>query len=144
MALGKRRQEIKRLVRQAKARNQGEPAAKPPKEVILESAPPARPAPASKSSDTETSLPALGKQGVDPNAETEAAFGTEAALPVDAVEPALPPEKLPFDCPCGAKLSAPRAAFDKKTRCPKCGVQLLLNLIEDPHGGPYRLEPFQT
>lgn len=140
MALGRRRQEFRKLAQQAKAKSKGDAAAKPPKEVILDNAAPPRPA---ASSDTETGLPAL-KDGVDPNAETEAAFGTEPAIPVDVVETPMPPEKLPFDCPCGAKLSAPRAAYDKKTRCPKCGAQLLLNLIQDPHGGPYRIEPFRT
>jgi hypothetical protein len=137
MALGKRRQEIKRLVREAKARKQGasEAPAKPPKEVILPGA--------AASNDTETTLPARG-DGVDPSAETEAAFGTEPALPVDAAPPKPPPDSLPFDCPCGAKLSAPRVAYDKKTRCPSCNRLLLLNLIEDPHGGPFRIEPFQA
>jgi hypothetical protein len=141
MPLGRRRQEFRKLAQAAKAKSKGEPAAKPPKEVILDNAaPPRKPAPAG---DTETGLPAL-KGGVDPNAETEAAFGTEPAIPVDAVEQPMPPEKLPFECPCGAKLTAPRAAYDKKTSCPKCGGKLLLNLIADPHGGPYRIEPFRT
>jgi DNA-directed RNA polymerase subunit RPC12/RpoP len=145
MALGKRRQEIKRLVRQAKAAKAGSsgtaPAAKPPKEVILGGAPPAAPA---KTSDTEANLKALPAGGIDPNEETEVAFGTEPALPVvPAPEPESPPSVV-FACPCGTKLTATKQTYDRRIRCPKCRAELLLNLIRDPRNGHWQIEPFRT
>jgi DNA-directed RNA polymerase subunit RPC12/RpoP len=142
MALGKRRQEIKRLVRQAKAAKASPaPAAKPPKEIILGSPSPAAPA---KTSDTEATLKALPAGGIDPNEETEVAFGTEPALPVVPAPEPEPPPSVVFACPCGTKLTATKQTYDRRIRCPKCRAELLLNLVRDPRNGNWQIEPFRT
>jgi hypothetical protein len=51
-----------------------------------------------------------------------------------------PPDELPFDCPCGAKLRARRADYDKRVRCGKCGVRLILALVYDPVLKAFRIE----
>lgn len=78
-------------------------------------------------SQAETAaLPALPRTAPnDPNAETEG--DTDPPATTDA--PVEPPRKIPFSCPCGAFLSAPRELYDKRLRCSSCGEILLLTLL---------------
>jgi hypothetical protein len=61
----------------------------------------------------------------DPNAETEG--GT--APPATSDAPQEPPLRIPFSCPCGTFLTAPKELYDKRMRCNSCGEILLLTLL---------------
>jgi hypothetical protein len=77
-----------------------------------------------------------------------------AALPVGAELPTLepyedpdsepaPPSRMPFVCPCGAKLIASSATYDKHSRCSMCQTVLLLNLVYDPEQRSHEIVPFR-
>ena len=55
----------------------------------------------------------------------------------------LPPERLEFHCPCGAKLIAAAGTYDKHSRCAMCQTVLLLNLVYDPETGGHEIVPFR-
>ncbi len=62
---------------------------------------------------------------------------TEALL--DGIPPE-PPAELPFSCPCGARLQAGPAHFDKRVQCGKCGPRLILAHVYDGGKREHRIE----
>lgn len=70
----------------------------------------------------------------DPRADTA---GSLTEMP-------LPPERLEFSCPCGARLVATTETYDKKSRCALCSAVLLLNLVYDPERDKHEIVPFRT
>lgn len=54
-----------------------------------------------------------------------------------------PPEKLSVLCVCGKRVVATRNMYDRRVRCPQCGVRLLLTLKRDPRSGNYSLHPLE-
>ena len=53
------------------------------------------------------------------------------------------PARMEFACPCGAKLIATRATYDKHSRCSSCQTVLLLNLVYDADQGTHEIVPFR-
>jgi hypothetical protein len=53
------------------------------------------------------------------------------------------PARLPFSCPCGAKLIATTQTYDKHSRCGMCQTVLLVNLVYDPETGSHEVVPFR-
>lgn len=66
-----------------------------------------------------------------PAARTEALF---EGIPPD------PPPSMSFTCPCGARLRAGRADYDKRVQCGTCGARLILALVYDSEKKEYRIE----
>ncbi len=132
----KTRRFIRRLAREAHNRTKpsGEPASEaepiPTAELVEEGGQEAstrldRPFVPSSQAETAT-VPAMpGPAREDPNAETE---GPPDSLAMSD-GPKDPPLKIPFSCPCGVFLTAPRELYDKRMRCSSCGEILLLNLL---------------
>ena len=54
------------------------------------------------------------------------------------------PSRLVFSCPCGAKLVAIAATYDKHSRCSICQTVLLLNLVYDPEHRSHEIVPFRV
>ncbi len=55
-----------------------------------------------------------------------------------------PPSRMPFVCPCGAKLVANTQTYDKHSRCAMCQTELLLNLVYDPEQRTHEIVPFRV
>jgi hypothetical protein len=151
MRLGKRRQEIRKLARQARERSkpgaEAPPVTPPPKPAIPVSEDElARestlfeasrvvevPSPAPAQDDTEEELLALPSKDAD-NSETEVGLRLEPD----------PPERLLFPCPCGAPMVATKKDYDQKVRCPKCQTLMLASLLADPSTGTFAIEPLRV
>jgi len=58
----------------------------------------------------------------------------------DALEP-QPPPQLSFPCPCGSELVAKRELYDRRVRCPKCGVRMLISVAYDPSAKRFAVHP---
>jgi hypothetical protein len=54
-----------------------------------------------------------------------------------------PPDRIEFSCPCGKILSAPRQAFDRRSKCGACNTVLLLNLVYKRDLDRFEIEPFR-
>ena len=63
-------------------------------------------------------------------------------LPVRGPAP-RPPQKIAFDCLCGAALVATSEAYDRHTRCAVCQTLLLLSLVYDGDVRSFEIVPFQ-
>ena len=85
---------------------------------------------------TEIALPSVGKPA--PVREVP----IESAVDASSGE-AVPPSRLEFHCPCGAKLTATSKTYDKHSRCAMCQTELLLNLVYDPESGTHEVVPFR-
>jgi hypothetical protein len=55
-----------------------------------------------------------------------------------------PPQKLAFDCLCGANLIATAETYDKHSRCAVCQALLLLSLVYDGDCRTYEIVPFRV
>lgn len=71
----------------------------------------------------------------DPNEETAEAF---------SVEQPIPPGKMEFSCPCGARLVATSEIYDKHTRCAMCQTVMLVNLVYDAESKTHEIVPFRV
>ena len=118
------------------------PAAPPPLEIPTEdsrsgestefaipSLPGETPGSGKKTNDTTVELPS-----VEPIVE-------EGGEP--AGEP-IPPDRLKFNCPCGAELVAEASTYDRNSRCAMCQTVLLLNVVFDPETGSHEIVPFRV
>ena len=88
-----------------------------------------------------------------PGASSTGAHETTAEIPSveptieedeKPIEETLPPDRLEFDCPCGANLIADLGSYDKQSRCGTCQTVLLLNLVYDPETGSHEINPFRV
>ncbi len=59
------------------------------------------------------------------------------------VEP-KPPQKLEFNCTCGAALIATTQTYDKHSRCSMCQTVLLLSLVYDGDQRSFEIVPFRV
>lgn len=85
------------------------------------------------SQDSTAELPSLG--GVTPSqADTS---GDLKVIPD-------PPERVEFACPCGMRLVATRALYDRRSRCGACQSVLLLNLVYKRDLAAFEIEPFRV
>lgn len=108
-------------------------------------------------SPTELSLPSVLEDLPKPSApERRSQESTvelmsvkeEIAVPADRPSPSRlpprPPQKLEFNCDCGAALTATPATYDQQSRCTACGVVLLLSLVYDGDRRSYEIVPFRA
>jgi DNA-directed RNA polymerase subunit RPC12/RpoP len=58
----------------------------------------------------------------------------------DTIEPP-PPPSISFSCPCGRKLLARASTYDRRVRCPDCGVRMLLSVVYDRASGRHVVQP---
>ncbi|HXG61568.1 MAG TPA: hypothetical protein VNO22_09345 [Planctomycetota bacterium] len=77
----------------------------------------------------------------DPNAETEVPSGATTVVgTVPSAEPD-PPPRIYFACPsCGGRLAASRDLYDRRGRCSRCGVRLLISLVYAPSRGAFEIQ----
>jgi len=55
-----------------------------------------------------------------------------------------PPQKIAFDCLCGASLVATADMYDKHSRCAVCRTLLLLSLVYDGDCRSFEIVPFRV
>ena len=106
-------------------------------------------APKSEPSGDSTEFAALSVPGNATASPPVNADAATAELPsVHPVEEpdgeGVAPARMEFICPCGAKLIATRATYDKHSRCAMCQTELLLNLVYDPEQGSHEIVPFRV
>ncbi|HXX93990.1 MAG TPA: hypothetical protein VEN81_10170 [Planctomycetota bacterium] len=94
-----------------------------------------QPSPPSTQDDT-VELLALPGRPTDPNEETEGALDGD-------LEPE-PPDRIRFECPCGARLVATRKSYDKRMRCGSCRTLMLISVVYDPLQKAFEIEPLRV
>jgi len=112
-------------------------------EAALPADPPALELPAedTRSGDsTEFAVPSVA--AVPPRPAVPPTLPTVEPYEDPDAEP-LPPSRMPFLCPCGAKLVAVFETYDKHSRCSMCQTVLLLNLVYDPELKSHEIVPFR-
>jgi hypothetical protein len=53
-----------------------------------------------------------------------------------------PPEEAHFKCACGVMLAIPRRLYEKRSRCPACGIRMIVFLLLDPQSLAFTLQLF--
>jgi len=92
--------------------------------------------------DKETGTSILCPVYLDDSVTTGQTFVAELPAPAppaaaaqgrldDVIDPP-PPPSIAFPCPCGRKLLARKEAYDRRVRCPDCGVRMLLSVVFEP------------
>ena len=106
---------------------------------------------ASFSTDRKTGLEILSPVYVDDGmmtggthvAEVVVGARTRAPARTEALFEGIPPDPPPslsFACPCGARLRAGKADYDKRVQCGTCGARLILALVYDSGKKDHRIE----
>jgi hypothetical protein len=92
------------------------------------------------------SVPGASSSSATPTPETPAELPSVVPTIEEdekGIEEAVPPDRLDFVCPCGAKLIAHLETYDRHSRCAECQTVLLLNLVYDPETGGHEIVPFR-